>query len=103
TPVSDGEVGIAVLTAVRGRAYASWLEEFPEVAQRVSGAQAVSDVRGAGPLEQRTRRRTAGRVLLVGDAAGYVDAITGEGIALGLATAGAAVRCLAAGRVAEYE
>ncbi|MFC8778685.1 hypothetical protein ACFT77_01180 [Streptomyces nigra] len=45
-------------------------------------------------------RRT---VLLVGDAAGYMDALTGEGIALALATAGAAVRCLTTGRPDTYE
>ena len=36
-------------------------------------------------------RRVAGRVLLVGDAAGYVDALTGEGIAVSLAAARALV------------
>ena len=91
TPVGDDTVGVAVLTAVRGRSYADWLEEFPEVQQRLKGAEPASEVRGAGPLEQRTRRRTAGRVLLVGDAAGYVDAITGEGFAVGLLGARALV------------
>ena len=38
----------------------------------------------------------AGRVLLVGDAAGYVDALTGEGIAVSLACARALVDCVAA-------
>ena len=60
-------------------------------------------MRGAGPLRQRSRRRVAGRVLLVGDAAGYVDALTGEGIALGLAQARAAVDAVAAGRPDRYE
>ena len=41
----------------------------------------------AGPLRQKVRSRVAGRVLLVGDAAGYVDALTGEG--LGIAFGGA--------------
>jgi flavin-dependent dehydrogenase len=45
----------------------------------------------------------AGRVLLVGDAAGYVDALTGEGIALGLAQARAAVDAVLAGRPQAYE
>ena len=45
----------------------------------------------------------AGRVLLVGDASGYVDALTGEGIAVGLAQAEALVRCLAGGRPEDYE
>jgi flavin-dependent dehydrogenase len=44
-----------------------------------------------------------GRVLLVGDAAGYVDALTGEGIAIGLAQARAAVDAVAAGRPDQYE
>jgi flavin-dependent dehydrogenase len=52
---------------------------------------------------QRTRARVAGRVLLVGDAAGYVDALTGEGIAIALTTAAELVSCLAAGNPAGYE
>ena len=42
-------------------------------------------------------------MLLVGDAAGYVDALTGEGIAVGLAQARAAVAAVAAGDPARYE
>ena len=42
-------------------------------------------------------------MLLVGDAAGYVDALTGEGIALGLAQAEAAVAAIAVGRPGSYE
>ncbi|MFF2364310.1 NAD(P)/FAD-dependent oxidoreductase [Streptomyces sp. NPDC058122] len=111
TPVADDLVGVAVLSRVR-RGYDEHLHDFPDLTAslRAAGAGAgtgtgteATGVRGAGPLLQRVRRRVAGRVLLVGDAAGYVDALTGEGIALGLATAGAAVRCLAAGRVREYE
>jgi flavin-dependent dehydrogenase len=42
-------------------------------------------------------------VLLVGDAGGYVDALTGEGIALGLAQARVAVACIAEGRTEHYD
>jgi flavin-dependent dehydrogenase len=51
------------------------------------------------------RRRVApgGRVLLVGDASGYVDALTGEGLSVGLAQARALAACLAAGRPQDYE
>nr|KEP22522.1 hypothetical protein DA06_20410 [Georgenia sp. SUBG003] len=45
----------------------------------------------------------AGRVLLVGDAGGYIDALTGEGISLALAQAEAAVAAVAAGRPEDYE
>ena len=57
---------------------------FPALRERLDRVLRRSRVRGAGPLRQRSRARVAGRVLLVGDAAGYVDALTGEGIALGL-------------------
>ncbi|UMG94460.1 hypothetical protein [Nocardioides sp. TF02-7] len=39
----------------------------------------------------------------MGDAAGYVDALTGEGIALGLAQAEAAVEAVRGGAPEEYE
>jgi flavin-dependent dehydrogenase len=42
-------------------------------------------------------------VLLVGDAAGYVDALTGEGLAVGFAAARELVRCVAADRPGDYE
>jgi flavin-dependent dehydrogenase len=54
-------------------------------------------------LRQRSTARTLGRVLLVGDAAGYVDALTGEGIAIGLAQSRAAVDAVVAGRTEDYE
>ncbi|WP_309650456.1 NAD(P)/FAD-dependent oxidoreductase [Nocardioides sp.] len=100
TPVGDGRIGIAVLTDER-RPLQDLLGDFPRLAERL-GTHEVADVRGAGPLRQRARQRVAGRVLLVGDAAGYVDALTGEGIALGLAQARAAVSAVAAGRPADY-
>ncbi len=102
TPVADDLVGVAVLFTGRGH-FDSWLAEFPELCQRLAGARPVSTVRGAGPLRQCVRRRVAGRVLLVGDAAGYVDAITGEGVRLGLAAAAELVACVASDRPAGYE
>ena len=101
TPVGEGRVGIAVLSDER-RPLADLLAGFPSLAAHVAG-QEVEQVRGAGPLRQRSRRRVAGRVLLVGDASGYVDALTGEGIALGLAQARAAVDAVEAGRPQGYE
>lgn len=101
TPVSDGEVGIAVLSTDR-QPLPELLAQFPQLVERLAD-RARSPVRGAGPLRQRTRRRVAGRVLLVGDAAGYVDALTGEGIAVGLAQARAAVAAVVAGDPARYE
>lgn len=101
TPVDDDLVGVAVLSRSR-RGYDEHLAGFPTLTTSLRGP-AATEVRGAGPLRQRARRRVAGRVLLVGDAAGYLDALTGEGIALAMATAGAAIRCLAADRPDAYE
>ncbi len=101
TPVGDDLVGVAVLSSER-RTYDEHLARFPGLLARLDGPPATP-VRGAGPLRQRVRRRVAGRVLLVGDAAGYVDALTGEGISLALLSARALVGCLRAGRPEEYE
>jgi len=59
------------------------LSRFPVLATRLMGANPDSRVLGAGPLRQGVLARTARRAALVGDAAGYVDAITGEGLSLG--------------------
>jgi flavin-dependent dehydrogenase len=79
------------------------LAAFPELAVRLADAAPASVLRGAGPMRQDVRRRVYGRVLLVGDASGYVDALTGEGLGVGLAQADALASCLAAGRPADYE
>jgi flavin-dependent dehydrogenase len=102
TPVADDLVGIAVL-AGRGATYDEVLRQIPTLRHRVEGAAWATSVRGAGPLHQRVPARVAGRVLLVGDAAGYVDALTGEGIRTGLACAEAAVRAVVAGAPSSYE
>ncbi len=103
TPVGPDCVGVAFLTTEPGLGYPGWLERFPQLRERLAGAEPMSQLRGAGPLRQRVRSRVAGRVLLAGDAAGYLDALTGEGIGLALAGAEAAVECLMAGRPDRYE
>ncbi|RYV50210.1 NAD(P)/FAD-dependent oxidoreductase [Pengzhenrongella frigida] len=90
TPVADDVVGVALLGPPHVD-YAAALDTVPELAERLRGAEPAGSIRGAGPLRQRTARRTAGRVRLVGDASGYVDALTGEGLRVGLAQAAAAV------------
>ncbi|WP_409483029.1 NAD(P)/FAD-dependent oxidoreductase [Arsenicicoccus dermatophilus] len=95
TPVATDLVGVAVL-GPGGQGYAQRLAEFPLLAARLAGAEAVDGVRGAGPLRQRVAAPVAGRVLLVGDAAGYVDALTGEGLTLGWRQARAAVSAVVA-------
>jgi flavin-dependent dehydrogenase len=54
-------------------------------------------------LRQRVRDRVAGRVLLVGDAAGYIDALTGEGMGLAFGAAEVLVDCVVRDRVDTYD
>ncbi|MGZ0147085.1 NAD(P)/FAD-dependent oxidoreductase [Kribbella sp. WER1] len=102
TPVADDLVGVAILTSARGT-FDSHLDAFPTLKRRLTTARPATAVLGAGPLRQRVRTRTAGRVLLVGDAAGYVDALTGEGIAVALRTSAELVDCLRADRPQDYD
>jgi flavin-dependent dehydrogenase len=102
TPISSDTIGVAILSSARG-SFDNQLAAFPELAERLASATPVSTVRGAGPLRQPVTRRVAGRILLVGDAAGYIDALTGEGLALSLAAASELVACLTADRPDAYD
>lgn len=97
TPVEPELVGVAILS--RGRPELDW---FPHLARRLRDA-AAGPPRGCGPLRQVVSRRVAGRVLLVGDAAGYEDALTGEGVSLALKQAAAAVDAIVGDRPPAYE
>jgi flavin-dependent dehydrogenase len=101
TPVADDCVGIAILTTRKG-GFDEHFDAFPALRERVNG-QAHGPDRAAGPLRQRVRNRTAGRVMLVGDAAGYVDALTGEGLGIAFGAAELLVECVTADRPQDYD
>jgi flavin-dependent dehydrogenase len=96
TPVAADEVGIALLWSGGKEDFESLLAHLPLLKEKIAGAPAVSRDRGAGPLHQRVRGVCRGNVLLVGDAAGYLDAITGEGLAVALHQSAALVEALSA-------
>lgn len=82
TPVSRREVGVALLWSGEKAGFDRQLGSFPRLEARLAGATATSKDRGSGPLAQSASTVCRGRVALVGDAAGYLDAITGEGLSL---------------------
>jgi flavin-dependent dehydrogenase len=86
TPAGAERVGVAFLwekDAVEGPiSFVNFLPRFPALAAHLADAPADSRPRGAGPLAQGARSRIADRFVLMGDSAGYVDAITGEGVSL---------------------
>lgn len=53
---------------------------YPEMRERAARAERVTPVRGVGPLARRVGRVSGHGYLLVGDAAGFFDPFTGEGI-----------------------
>jgi menaquinone-9 beta-reductase len=53
---------------------------FPGVAERLKGAERADQVRGVGPIGARVTRTSGPGYLLVGDAAGFFDPFTGEGV-----------------------
>ena len=97
TPVEPDLVGVAILS--RGRPDLAW---FPRLTRQLGDADRTR-ARGCGPLRQVVSRRVAGRVLLVGDAAGYEDALTGEGVSLAVKQARAAVAAIVDGNPGSYE
>lgn len=97
TPVEPDLVGVAILSS--GQPDLAW---FPRLAEHLAGADRGA-ARGCGPLRQVVPRRVAGRVLLVGDAAGYEDALTGEGISLAVKQAAAVVGAIVGDDPSSYE
>jgi len=93
TPLPEREFGVAALTDVqpRGepaeRTFLRWVLAQPALAARLEGAQQISELIGASPLERRARAGFAPGVVLLGDAAGSTDPITGGGMAQALMTA----------------
>ena len=87
TPVSPNTVGVAVLS--HRELISSWqkpislketLQIFSDLGPKLLLSEAKDQLIGIGPLHQTVKRTGTGKVVLVGDAAGYLDAITGEGI-----------------------
>jgi len=102
TPVGAEMVGVAFLYG-GGARFAELLAGFPELNRRIDGVEPATPVQGAGSFRHRTRVKRVGRCLLVGDAAGYVDAITGEGVSIGMRTGMLAAESVAAGKPERYE
>ena len=82
TPVGASEVCVALISRDQHLRLDDALPRFPEVAQRVAAGGASTLERGGVSASCRLKAVCRGRVALVGDASGSVDAITGEGLCL---------------------
>ena len=90
-PLADGRVNVSAVMSgprlrslVQSRSALSWMleriESSPQLAPRFSAAVRVDEIRCLAPLSVQTTAHHRDRVLLVGDAGGFVDPLTGEGI-----------------------
>jgi flavin-dependent dehydrogenase len=76
-PMSSKQMPGEGSAAARFEAFAN---SFPAVRDRLAGAERVSQVRGVGPIGTRIRSSYGPGYMLVGDAAGFFDPFTGEGV-----------------------
>ena len=103
TPVGVEEIGIAILSRDPRLQFAGALRKFPALERHLHGAEPTSAPRGAVTATLQLKRVAAGRVALVGDASGTVDAITGEGLGLAFRQAEALAEALAAEDLDRYQ
>jgi len=103
TPVSRQEVCVALISSSPKLRLEDALGEFPELCERLEDAEHASNERGAITVTRKLRRVYRGRSVLVGDASGGVDAITGEGLCLTFRQAALLGDCLASGDLARYQ
>jgi menaquinone-9 beta-reductase len=93
TPLPDREVLVAALVesdALEGAAsseFVRWVNAEPELSERLRDAEQISPLAGCSPLGARAKTGVVPGAVLLGDAAGFVDPITGSGMAQALATA----------------
>jgi geranylgeranyl reductase family protein len=93
TPVGESELQLALLIEKQKmKSLAGCLDlEFdkriaarPQLSKLLSQAKRTSPILACGPFDIWPSCRVAARAILVGDAAGYLDPLTGEGISLAL-------------------
>ncbi len=103
-PLAGGRLNVGMALPLDRRMQGSAGEHFqagidgiPAVAERLRGRRRLTPIRGASPIGHRVARAAGPGWMLVGDAAGFIDPFTGEGIYRALRSARAAAESLAGG------
>lgn len=82
TPMAGQEVGVAVLSRDPGLRIEGALARFPTLAEKLRGATQTTRELGETTSLRILPAAARGRVALIGDASGTVDAVTGHGLSL---------------------
>jgi geranylgeranyl reductase family protein len=108
-PLAGGRlnVGMAMPLGERRRSardrFQAGIDGIPAVASRLADRRRLTSIRGASPIGHRVARAAGPGWMLVGDAAGFIDPFTGEGIYRALRSARAAAESLLAGDAGAVE
>jgi len=101
TPGGELNVGMALPMEDAGQPanarFDAAIAGLPAVSRRLAGSERLTSIRGAAPIGHRVSTPAGPGWLLVGDAAGFVDPFTGEGIHRALRSARAAADAILAG------
>jgi flavin-dependent dehydrogenase len=103
TPVTPQSVCVACISSDPHLRLENALPLFPALARRLQGAEPLSREQGRLTLSRRLPQVCHGDVALIGDASGSLDAITGEGLALGFEQALALRDALGRGDLHRYQ
>jgi flavin-dependent dehydrogenase len=103
TPIGTDEVGLAMISRSSAVRLQAALREMPVLAARLSGAPATTRERGAPCMLRRLPKLHRGRFVLIGDASGSVDPVTGEGLGLAFRQALSLGNALRRGQLRNYQ
>jgi flavin-dependent dehydrogenase len=103
TPTNAQEVCVSLLSRDSGLRISQALRIFPVLAEKLRGATPSSRELGSTTSLTRLSAVARGRVALVGDSSGSVDAITGHGLSLSFQHALHLAEAIAHGNLAQYE
>jgi 2-polyprenyl-6-methoxyphenol hydroxylase-like FAD-dependent oxidoreductase len=103
TPVSETEICVALTSRDPRVRLEQELRDFPRIQSLLSSAQPCSSEAGAISASRALRSVWKGRLALIGDASGSVDAIAGEGLGLSFRQALALARAFKAGDLSQYQ
>jgi geranylgeranyl reductase family protein len=102
-PLAGGRLNVGMALPVGGpsvpaaQRFDSAIAALPAVAARLRGSRRLGPIRGVVPIGHRVSRAAGPGWFLVGDAAGFIDPFTGEGIYRALRSARAAAEALNGG------
>ncbi|HEX3968517.1 MAG TPA: NAD(P)/FAD-dependent oxidoreductase [Edaphobacter sp.] len=103
TPISSCEICVAFVSREKIGSAEQALRHFPALQRHLLLAKPSGPPRGSITLGRTLHRVVSGNIALIGDASGSVDAITGEGLALGFRQAVALASALKKDNLTAYQ